>query len=79
MRLPLIEWIGFKFGRVPKIALPLIESEGTAYLTQEESEWYGYGGQQNLDNYGVYPTKFSRIAWLSLNLREPYDKIESQS
>jgi type III restriction enzyme len=71
---------GFKFGRVPKIAFtPLLNPEGTAYLTQEESEsvWGMVAEQGIIDNYGDFTAKFQPDSPdFSLNLREPYDKIE---
>ncbi len=71
---------GFKFGRVPKMAFtPLLNPEGTYYLTQEQSEavWGMVAEQGIIDSYGDFTPKFQPDnPDFSLNLRDPYDKIE---
>lgn len=52
---------GFKFGRVPRIAFtPLLNTEGTNYLTQEESaEIWGFVAEQGIiDSNGDFTEKF---------------------
>lgn len=71
---------GFKFGRVPKMAFtPLLNPEGTYYLTQEQSEvvWGMVAEQGIIDSYGDFTSKFKpNNPDFSLNLRDPYDRIE---
>jgi len=52
---------GFKFGRVPQIAFtPILNKEGTAYLTQEESKviWDCIANQKLIDEKGDFTEKF---------------------
>jgi type III restriction enzyme len=71
---------GFKFGRVPKIAFtPLLNPEGTNYLTQEESEeiWSLVAEQGIIDRNGDFTEKFQpENPDFTLNLPEHYDSLE---
>lgn len=71
---------GFKFGRVSKIAFtPLLNPEGTTYLTQEESEtvWGLVAEKGYIDSYGDFTEKFQPDKpGFSLNLDEPWNRIE---
>jgi type III restriction enzyme len=52
---------GFKFGRVPQIAFtPLLNADGTDYLTQEESKeiWSCVAKQGHIDQSGDFTEKF---------------------
>jgi len=70
----------FKFGRIPKIAFtPLLNPDGTAYLTQEESEvlWGMVAEQGIIDEYGNITEKFQPDSPdFSLQLPGPYGTIE---
>jgi len=71
---------GFKFGRVPKIAFtPLLNPEGTNYLTQEESEeiWSLVAEQGIIDRSGDFTEKFQpEKPDFTLNLPEHYASLE---
>jgi type III restriction enzyme len=71
---------GFKFGRVPKIAFtPLLNPEGTNYLTQEESEeiWSLVAEQGIIDRSGDFTEKFQpEKPDFTLNLPEQYASLE---
>jgi type III restriction enzyme len=71
---------GFKFGRVPKIAFtPLLNPEGTNYLTQEESEeiWVLVAEQGIIDRNGDFTEKFQpEKPDFTLNLPEHYASLE---
>ena len=71
---------GFRFGRVPQIAFtPLLNAQGTSYLSQEESkEIWGFVAQQGLiDQAGDFTTKFQPDkADFSLELPDKYTGLE---
>lgn len=71
---------GFKFGRVPKIAFtPLLNPQGTNYLTQEESEeiWGLVAEKEMIDAYGDFTIKFQpEKPDFSLNLPEHLASLE---
>jgi type III restriction enzyme len=71
---------GFKFGRVPQIAFTLLlNPEGTAYLTQEESKviWDHLVGNNFIDQNGDFTEKFQPdIAGFALGLTEKFKSLE---
>jgi len=71
---------GFKFGCVPKIAFtPLLNPEGTNYLTQEESEelWSLVAEQGIIDRNGDFTEKFQPDKPdFTLNLPDHYASLE---
>lgn len=73
---------GFKFGRVSQIAFtPLLNMEGTNYLTQEESKliWASLFDQELIDKDGDFTFSFQPDkAGFALELPEQFGGIEEQ-
>ncbi len=71
---------GFKFGRVPHIAFtPVLNAEGTGYLTQEESKavWDCVAAQDLIDTVGDFTEKFQPDKPdFKLELPEPFTGLE---
>jgi type III restriction enzyme len=70
----------FKFGRLPQIAFtPVLNTEGTGYLTQEESHeiWQCVAEHGLIDSYGDITTAFTpEKADFTFNLPEKYAGLE---